>query len=128
MKRVLLDTHVLLWWLADHRSLGKKARDIIANERNSIYVSAVSIWEIAIKRKKGLLSAPDDMDDIVGEEGFEPLCITLFHGQHAGALPEIHRDPFDRMLVAQAQAEGMEIMTKDAEIAKYGVKTIDASK
>ena len=126
MRRVLLDTHALLWWLADHKALGKSAREIIADERNTIYVSAATTWEISIKKAKGLLSAPDDIDGIMDEEGFEPLPITTFHGERAGELPDIHRDPFDRMLVAQAQAEGLEILTKDTEIPKYGIKVIDA--
>jgi len=126
VRRVLLDTHALLWWLADHKALGKSAREIISNERNTIYVSAATTWEISIKKAKGLLSAPDDIDGIMDEEGFESLPVTLFHGERAGELPEIHRDPFDRMLVAQAQAEGLEILTKDAEIPEYGIKVIDA--
>ena len=126
MRRVLLDTHALLWWLADHKALGKRAREIISNGRNTIYVSAATTWEISIKKAKGLLSAPDDIDGIIDEEGFEALPITTFHGEQAGQLPEIHRDPFDRMLVAQARAEGLEILTRDAEIPKYGVKVINA--
>ncbi len=128
MRRLLLDTHVLLWWLADSKALGKQARTLIAAPANSVFVSAVSTWEISIKKMRGLLQAPDDLDAIVEEEGFEKLAITLFHGERAGALPEIHRDPFDRMLIAQAQAEGLELITADTEIAKYGIKTIDSRK
>ncbi len=128
MRRLLLDTHVLLWWLADNKSLGRQARALIAAPGNTVFVSAVSTWEISIKKARGLLQAPDDIDSIVDEEGFEKLTITLFHGERAGALPDIHRDPFDRMLIAQAQAEGLEIITGDAQIAKYGVKTIDSKK
>ncbi len=126
MRRVLLDTHALLWWLADHKSLGKNAREIISCARNTIYVSAATTWEISIKKAKGLLSAPDDIDGILNEEGFEPLPITTFHGERAGELPGIHRDPFDRMLIAQAQAEGLEILTKDTEFPEYGIKVINA--
>ena len=126
MKRILLDTHVLLWWLADSPLLGARARSLIADTRNPIYVSAATTWEIAIKRAKGMLEAPDDMDRIVEDEGFEKLPITLFHGEQAGSLPEIHRDPFDRMLIAQAQAEGLELLTKDSEIPAYNIKVIDA--
>jgi PIN domain nuclease of toxin-antitoxin system len=126
VKKVLLDTHVLLWWLANHPKLGKKAHQIIVDERNEVYVSAVSVWEIAIKKNKGLLKAPDDIDTIVEDEGFSKLPISLFHGEQAGNLPIIHRDPFDRMLIAQAQAEGMELMTADKTIAEYGLRVIDA--
>ena len=126
MKRILLDTHTLLWWLADSPLLGAQARSLIADTRNPIYVSATTTWEIAIKRAEGMLEAPDDMDRIVEDEGFEKLPITLFHGEQAGSLPEIHRDPFDRMLIAQAQAEGLELLTKDSEIPAYNIKVIDA--
>jgi len=128
MKRLLLDTHALLWWLADDPSLGAEAKALIADDRNEIYVSAVSTWEIAIKRSKGLLQAPENLDAIVEDEGFEKLSISLFHGESAGALPEIHRDPFDRMLIAQAQAEGLELVTSDTEIPKYGIKIIHAGR
>ncbi len=106
--------------------MGGNARDIISDGRNTIYVSAATTWEISIKKAKGLLSAPDDIDGIMDDEGFEPLPITTFHGEHAGELPNIHRDPFDRMLVAQVQAEGLEILTKDTETPKYGIKVINA--
>lgn len=124
MRRLLLDTHTLLWWLADDKALGERARQLIANPDNHVYVSAATAWEIAIKKNKGLLQAPDDIDGIVADEGFEKLPITLFHGEQAGRLPEIHRDPFDRMLIAQAQAEGLEIITADTEISRYGIRTI----
>ncbi len=126
MKNVLIDTHVLLWWLADHTSLGKESRKIISDERNDVFVSAVSAWEISIKKNKGLLKAPDNIDAIVEDEGFAKLPISLFHGEQAGRLKNIHRDPFDRMLIAQAQAEGLELMTADKTIPKYGLKIIDA--
>lgn len=127
MKNILIDTHVLLWWLSDNASLGKKSRNIISDERNDIYVSAVSTWEISIKKNKGLLKAPDNIDAIVEDEGFSKLPISLFHGEQAGNLPNIHRDPFDRMLIAQAQAEGLELMTTDKVIPEYGLRVIDAS-
>lgn len=126
MRRLLIDTHVLLWWLADAPALGGKARALIAAPRNEVHVSAASLWEIAIKRSLDKLKAPDGLNGIVEEEGFRALPISLFHGEQAGDLPLLHRDPFDRMLVAQAQAEGLEIITSDARIAEYGVRTIDA--
>jgi PIN domain nuclease of toxin-antitoxin system len=126
VKRLLLDTHVLLWWLADDPALGTSARALIADARNEVFVSAASTWEIAIKRAKGLLQAPDNIDGVVEDENFSKLAISLFHGESAGSLPEIHRDPFDRMLIAQAQAEGLELMTSDSEIPKYGIRVIDA--
>jgi PIN domain nuclease of toxin-antitoxin system len=128
MRKVLIDTHVLLWWLSDDDSLGQSARQLIINPRNEIFVSAASSWEIAIKKKKGLLIAPDDIDAVVEDEGFSKLPMTIFHGEQAGALEEIHKDPFDRMLIAQAQSEGVELLTADKIIPQYGVRVIDASK
>jgi len=128
MRRLLLDTHVLLWWLCDDENLGDQATQLIADARNEIFISAATTWEISIKKNMGLLEAPDDMDRIVEDEGFSKLPISLFHSEKAGGLPEIHRDPFDRMLIAQAQAEGLEIMTVDPEIPRYGIKWVDPQK
>lgn len=126
MKRLLLDTQVLLWWLADDPALGSKARQAVADGGNEVYVSAASTWEIAIKKALGKLEAPDDMDSIVEEERFLKLPISLYHGQMAGMLPPHHKDPFDRMLVAQAQAEGLMVVTSDRIFGKYGVRTLAA--
>lgn len=128
MKRILLDTHVLLWWLSDDPRLGSEARGLVGDAANSIHVSAASTWEIAIKQGAGKVTAPDDLDGIVDREGFEKLPISLYHGQQAGRLPLLHRDPFDRMLIAQAQAEGLDILTADEQIPRYGVHTIDAGR
>jgi PIN domain nuclease of toxin-antitoxin system len=127
VKRLLLDTHALLWWLSDDSQLGEDTRRVISNPRNQVYVSAASTWEISIKKTIGKLSAPDDMDVIVEDEGFDKLPITLFHGEQAGLLPEHHKDPFDRMLIAQAQAEGLIIVTNDEKIARYNIRTMDAT-
>jgi len=121
VKRLLLDTHALLWWLSDSSQLGKVVKQEIINPRNQIYVSSVSIWEVSIKSASGKLKAPDDLDAIVDEEGFIPLPISLYHGKQAGLLPKFHNDPFDRMLIAQAQAEGLILVTKDRKIALYNV-------
>lgn len=128
MRKILVDTHVLLWWLSDNKSLGQVARQLMANPRNEIFVSAATSWEISIKKKKGLLVVPDDIDGVVEDEGFSKLPITLFHGEQAGALEEIHKDPFDRMLIAQAQSDGLELLTVDEIIPKYSIRVIDASK
>lgn len=125
MKRILLDTHTLLWWLSGDPLLGKNALEIISNQENDIFVSAATTWEIAIKKTKGLLEAPDNFDAIIVDEGFKHLPISLYHGEQAGGLPLHHKDPFDRMLVAQAQAEGLILMTNDCEISKYGINTIN---
>ena len=126
MPRLLLDTHVLLWALEDSQALSVDARQSIADTRNEVFVSAVSIWEMAIKRSLGKLRAPDNLADTVQEAGFAALPITLAHAEQAGMLPPHHRDPFDRMLVAQALAEGLVLVTDDALIPKYGVRTMPA--
>jgi PIN domain nuclease of toxin-antitoxin system len=128
VRRLLLDTHAFLWWLKNDPKLGPQARASIENERNVVYVSAASGWEIAIKRALGKLTAEDNLDALVEEEGFEHLPITFFHAEQAGALPRLHADPFDRMLVAQAQAEGLVIVTSDEHIPKYGVRVFAAGR
>ena len=125
MKRLLIDTHVLLWWLGDNKALGLQARRAIGAPDNVVYVSAASIWEISIKKSLGKLKAPDDYEVIVEEEGFEALPVSIFHAEQAGALPPLHRDPFDRMLIAQAQAEGLLLISQDRQMSEYGVRLLD---
>ncbi len=122
MQRFLLDTHTLLWWLGDDPQLGSRCRDVLADRRNEVFVSAATTWEISIKMALGKLEAPEDMDSIVEDEGFSKLPISLYHGQLAGTLPSLHRDPFDRMLIAQAQAEGLILVTADKDIAQYQLR------
>lgn len=126
MRRLLLDTHVLLWAFGDHPELGPGVRQAIADSRNDVFVSAVSVWEIAIKRALGKVDFPGDVAATVEAAGFMELAVTFFHAEQAGSLPPHHRDPFDRMLVAQAQAEGLVLVTNDADIPLYGVRTITA--
>lgn len=128
MKRLLLDTHAFLWWLADDPALGVVARSAIGDGRNEVYISAASVWEIGITRALGKLDAPEELDKIVEDENFIRLPITLYHAEAAGRLPAHHSDPFDRMLVAQAQAEGLSVVTAGARIPVYGVQTLDAKK
>ena len=122
MQRFLLDTHTLLWWLADAAELGPRCREILLDRRNQVFVSAATTWEISIKMALGKLEAPEDMDSIVEDEGFSKLPISLYHGQLAGSLPALHRDPFDRMLIAQAQAEGLILITADKSIDLYKLR------
>jgi len=126
MRAVLLDTHAFLWWLANDPALGPSAREIVAEPRNRVLVSAATAWEIAVKRQLGKLTVPADIEAAVEEKGFAKLPISFFHGQQAGALPPHHRDPFDRMLIAQAQAEGLELMTADPAFKAYAVRLIPA--
>jgi PIN domain nuclease of toxin-antitoxin system len=112
--------------LEDSPELGVRARRAIVDPRNQVFVSAASVREIAIKRALDKVRAPDDLLAVVEETGFTELGITLLHAQQAGSLPRHHRDPFDRMLVAQAQAEGLTIVTRDTNILLYGVSTMTA--
>jgi PIN domain nuclease of toxin-antitoxin system len=117
---VLLDTHILLWWLADDSCLSDTARRLIADEATVVFVSAATAWEIAIKKAAGKLEAPDDLELALNANRFEALPITIPHAQAAGRLPRHHDDPFDRMLVAQAQVEGIRLLTHDRRLAAYG--------
>lgn len=119
--RLLLDTHALLWALADPDRLGHEARDAIRDGRNEVLVSAASAWEIAIKQAAGRLRAPDDLLEVMVAAGFGSLPISARHAMMAGALPPHHRDLFDRMLVAQARAEALTIVTHDQRFSPYGV-------
>ena len=127
MSRFLLDTHVLLWWLTDDPRLGASARQTIADAQNEVFVSAATGWEVAIKWALGKLRAPDELETGVKEEGFVPLSITFRHAEQAGALPLLHRDPFDRVLIAQALAEDLILITNDERIKRYDVQTLAAS-
>jgi PIN domain nuclease of toxin-antitoxin system len=126
--RALLDTHALLWWLSDDPSLPRAARQFIAETKNTLIVSAASAWEIAVKVRLGKLpTAADlaaDFSGLVQREGFELLAISSEHGIRAALLPGPHRDPFDRMLIAQAQAENMPIVSNEASFESYGVRRI----
>lgn len=122
MQRFLLDTHTLLWWLADSEQLGSRCREVISDQRNQVFVSAATTWEISIKMALGKLEAPEDIDSVVEDEGFSKLPISLYHGQLAGRLPALHRDPFDRMLIAQAQAEGLIFLTADETLSQYQLR------
>jgi PIN domain nuclease of toxin-antitoxin system len=123
--RLLLDTHTLLWWLADE-GLTPQARDAIADPANLVVVSAASAWEISVKKALGKLAAPDDLEQQVQTGGLEPLPISIAHGIAAGRLPHHHEDPFDRMLIAQAFAEGLTIVTRDKRFDDYGVALLAA--
>lgn len=125
MASLLLDTHTLLWWLAGDRRLSAKARDAIEDETNEVLVSAASTWEIATKIRIGKLPASTlaggGLTRAIAAQGFETLAITADHGERAGSLPGAHRDPFDRMLIAQAQAEAMAIVSNESLFDQFGV-------
>lgn len=122
---LLLDTHIVLWWLADDPALTADLKDRLDHEPD-VYVSAATIWEVAIKHSIGKLQKPDDLPERVRDSGFRHLNITASHAIAAGHLPLIHRDPFDRMLIAQAKTEHLTLVTRDPEIAKYDLDLLPA--
>lgn len=118
--RLLLDTHILLWWLADDVKLDRDCRSIVANPSNQVAISAATVWEIAIKSSlKKIEIDLERLESGIAESGFETLPITASHAIRAGQLPAIHRDPFDRMLVAQSAAEALRLVTHDAIFKRY---------
>lgn len=126
--RLLLDTHTLIWWLTEDSSLATSARRLIASRNHDVFVSAVSAWEIATKVRLGRLDTAADLardfSAYLAQERFESLSIRIEHGIRAGSLPGSHKDPFDRMLVAQAQMESLAIVSDDAELDSYGVSRV----
>ena len=124
--RLLLDTHVLLWWLANDTALGGETRAGISDPDSAVYVSAATVWEISIKRALGKLEAPSDLLHRLESNRFETLPMTASHAQTAGALPRHHDDPFDRMLVAQAMLEKLTLITGDPRMNAYGVGILSA--
>ena len=126
--KALLDTHAFIWWVLDSAELSDLGREVMADGSNEIYLSAVSAAEIAIKVRRGRLTLPESPESYVpgrlATEGFLPMPIDLGHALRLARLPDIHRDPFDRLLIAQAQVEGLPIITADPAIAQYDVETI----
>jgi PIN domain nuclease of toxin-antitoxin system len=123
--QLLLDTHALLWWLLGDSALSGPARSAIADPSNHVFVSAASAWEIAIKYKQGKLPAAgrlvSSLDVIVAAQGFAELSITIENGEAAGMLPLLHKDPFDRVLVAQALVSKLMLVSNDTVFDAYGV-------
>lgn len=124
--RLLLDTHVLLWSLADSPELSPDLRGKIVDPGNDVFVSAASVWEIAIKKRLGKLSAPDNLLEVIAACDFTPLPINFAHAAAAGALPPHHDDPFDRMLIAQARDAGLVLATRDRRFDAYQVGLLKA--
>jgi len=127
--KVLLDTHVFLWWVSDNPRLGKEARNIISNIDNQLFLSAASGWEIAIKAGLGKLEMADDICSFMFEQmrlnAVTELPVSINHALHVATLPNLHRDPFDRLLISQAQLERMPILTGDKEFGAYSVEIIE---
>lgn len=119
--KYLLDTHIFLWWLTKNPRLRSSVRLIIENPRNQIFISVVNAWEISIKSKIGKLPLKTTLEDAFAEPGFEILPVTISHIFALNKLTLIHKDPFDRMLIAQAIVEKCTILTDDAKFRKYKV-------
>ena len=126
--KYLLDTHTFLWWNLDDPQLSEQAREIISNGENEIFISAASAWEIAIKAAKGRLVLPEEpaqyLANRLSEYHFQALPIQISHAVRVYDLPDHHADPFDRLLVAQCQLEGMPMISKDEDIQKYDLEVI----
>jgi len=123
---LLLDAHALLWWLADDPGLDASTRAAIADPATDVLVSAATVWEVGIKRSLGKLEAPDDLIGAIDASGFDGLPVTLADVDLAARLPAHHRDPFDRMLVAQATRLGAVIVSRDGAFEPYGIDMIPA--
>ena len=126
--KVLLDTHIFLWWITDDSRISQRVSAIMADGNNELYLSAASIWEIVIKSRLGRLQLPENPDIHLTEQmalnAVQSLSITMQHALRVYNLPDIHKDPFDRIMIAQALSEDMPIATRDDDIPKYGVQTI----
>ncbi len=126
--RALLDTHAFLWWLDGDERLSLTARDLIADERNIILFSAASAWEITTKvrigKLPGAIEVADNLANSLLQQGFTELPITVNHAQRAGALPGLHKDPFDRMLIAQAHAENISLISNEKLFDQYAIQRI----
>ncbi len=124
--RLLADTHAYLWWLGDDPKLSSAARDAMAEPAAIVHVSAATIWEISIKSSLGKLEIEGDPVSEIWKNGFVELPMTAEHAQHAGQLPRHHDDPFDRMLIAQAQLENLFLVSRDAKLEAYRISVIPA--
>jgi PIN domain nuclease of toxin-antitoxin system len=126
--KVLLDTHTFLWWVTDDLRLSERAHEVIGDAHNELFFSAASGWEIAIKARLGHLQLTSDLDDFVVKQlaanDITVLPIHLHHALHVYTLPDHHRDPFDRILIAQSQLERLAILTADPQIVQYAVSVI----
>jgi PIN domain nuclease of toxin-antitoxin system len=125
---VLIDTHTFLWWNSEDAQLSLRAKEIIANGNNEVFISAASVWEIVIKTAKGRLVLPEPPDQYISIRmnlyRFRPLPIQISHAAHVYELPPIHNNPFDRMLIAQSQMESLPLLTNDDNIRRYELDTI----
>jgi len=122
----ILDTHVLLWWLDDPKLLSLEAQKIIHDSTNLVYISSVSTWEIVIKQSLGKLEVPKNIFAVIKKANFFELPISIEHTKCLSTLQDYHKDPFDRLLIAQAIVEKSTLITSDKMIAKYPIPTVHA--
>lgn len=126
--KYLLDTHVFLWWITDNPKLSENARSLIGNINNDLFLSVASIWEMVIKSRTGKMTLPENLEHFIRDElktnDIIILDISVDHSFEIYYLPELHKDPFDRMLIAQARKENLTILTSDFTVKQYDVKTI----
>lgn len=126
--KYLLDTHTLLWWWTDDPQLSNRAREIITDEQNAIFVSAASAWEIATKFRLGKLpqaeGAMERFNELIQADGFEHLVMTYLHAMKSGTYHQAHRDPFDRMLAAQSEIENLPIISRDSALSAFNVSLV----
>ena len=126
--KLLLDTHAFLWWVVDDPRLSRRARIAIGDPKSDVFFSVASAWELVIKASLGRLDVPRPLEDLLPEQltlnGFRVLPVTLSHALAVAELPAHHNDPFDRLLAAQAQVEGLRLVTRDRQLARYGVERI----
>jgi PIN domain nuclease of toxin-antitoxin system len=123
--RYLLDTHAFLWFVLDDKRISTEAKSIIADSKNTIYFSAASAWEMAIKTKLARLKIIGDIEPFIIEQlstnSFVPLSITISHALYTERLPQIHKDPFDRIIIAQSKLEDLPLISKDKKVRKYKI-------
>ena len=122
--RLLIDSQAFLWWAEASPALGTAARNAIADPANEVLISIAALWELTIKQSSGRLTLPDDLETMVTRQSFSVLSVSFVHLRHIGTLPRVHRDPFDRMMIAQALAEGIPIATGDRIFSGYGVQVV----
>jgi PIN domain nuclease of toxin-antitoxin system len=122
--KLLLDTHAALWWLADDDRIEDDVARHLTDDSNQVLISAVVVWEVAIKRSLGKLEAPDAVGQTLVDAGAQPLPVTIEHAAAVERLPWVHRDPFDRLLVAQALTEDAAIVSRDEPLSQYGVSIV----
>jgi PIN domain nuclease of toxin-antitoxin system len=124
--KLLLDTNALIWAFSDPKRLSSYAVEKIRDEANDVLVSVVSLWEIGVKRAKRKLDMPGNLEGMIAAKRFEPLPLALSHALAVETLPHRHHDPFDRMLIAQAQVEGLTLVTSDREMRHYPISVLPA--